>query len=83
MAGVMSNGRADQFRRRKAMSLLGHYTLKSGDDHEAQTTAMTALVDGSKAEGIARLHCSCFSTDDPLRFVGVLEFADDAARQAF
>lgn len=65
------------------MSLLVHYTLKSGNDHIAQTTAMTALVDGLKSEGIAGLHYSCFSTDDPLKFVGVLEFPDDGTKQAF
>ncbi len=65
------------------MSLLVQYTLKSADHHDAQSSAMTALVDGLKSEGINGLHYSCFSTDDPLRFIGVLEFADDAAKQAF
>ena len=65
------------------MSLLVHYTLKSADDHEAQQTAMRALVEGLKAEGINGLDYSCFSTDDPLRFIGVLEFVDDVAKQAF
>ena len=65
------------------MSLLVHYTLKSDHDHEGQTIAMTALVDGLKSEGIAGLHYSCFSTDDPLRFVGVLEFPNDVTKQAF
>ena len=65
------------------MSLLVHYTLESEDHHEAQTIAMISLVDGLKSEDITGLHYSCFSTDDPLRFVGVLEFPDDATRQAF
>ncbi|MCX8226816.1 MAG: hypothetical protein OTI35_12120 [Sulfitobacter sp.] len=65
------------------MSMLVHYTLKPDADHAAQTTAMTALVDGLKSEGLVGLHYSCFSTDDPLRFVGILEFADDAAKQTF
>lgn len=65
------------------MSLLVHYTLKSADDHAAQTAAMTALVDGLRGEGIDGLNYSCFSTGDPTRFVGVLEFTDDAAKQAF
>jgi len=65
------------------MSLLVHYTLRSNDDHAAQTTAMIALVDGLNSEGVTGLHYSCFSTGDPLRFVGVLEFADDATKQAF
>jgi len=65
------------------MSLLVHYTLKSEDHHDAQQAAMTSLVAGLKSEGIEGLHYSCFSTDDPLRFVGVLEFVEDAAKQAF
>lgn len=65
------------------MSLLVHYTLKSPDDHGAQTAAMVALVEGLKTEGLADLHYSCFATADPLRFVGVLEFSDDAGKQAF
>ena len=65
------------------MSLLVHYTLKSEDDSNAQHAAMTSLVDGLKSEGIEGLHYSCFSTDDPLKFVGVLEFVDDVAKKAF
>lgn len=65
------------------MSLLVHYTLKSADDHEAQKTAMTELGSGLRAEGITGLNYACFATDDPLRFVGVLEFLDDATKQAF
>ena len=65
------------------MSLLVNYTLKSEDDHKNLTVAMTALVDGLKSEGVAGLNYSCFSTDDPRRFVGVLEFTDDATKQAF
>jgi quinol monooxygenase YgiN len=65
------------------MSLLVHYTLKSEDDHEAQSVAMIALVEGLNSEGINGLNYSCFSTEDPLRFVGVLEFDDDTTKQAF
>lgn len=65
------------------MSLLVHYTLKSADDHGAQIAAMNALVDGLKAAGIDGLAYSCFSTDDPVCFVGVLEFPDNAVKQAF
>lgn len=66
------------------MSLLVHYTLKSPDHHEAQKSAMSALVNGLKSEGIDGLHYSCFSTDgDPLNFVGVLEFQNDGSKQAF
>ncbi len=65
------------------MSLLVHYTLKSADDHAHQTDAMTALVAGLKSEGIAGLTYACFATDDPVKFIGVLEFPDDATKQAF
>ena len=65
------------------MSLLVHYTLKSEDDHEAQSVAMIALVEGLNSEGIDGLNYSCFSTEDPLRFVGVLEFDDDSTKHAF
>ena len=65
------------------MSLLVHYTLKSADDHNAQTAAMEALVAGLKAEGVSGVHYSCFKTDDPTAFVGLLEFEDDARKDAF
>jgi len=65
------------------MSLLVRYTLKSADDHNAQIEAMKTLVTGLNSEGISGLNYSCFSTEDPTEFVGVLEFSDDAAKQAF
>ena len=65
------------------MSLLVQYRLNSEDHHDAQKAAMTDLVEGLKAEDIAGLHYSCFSTEDPSQFLGLLEFADDTARQAF
>ncbi len=65
------------------MSLLVHYTLKNEDDHDNQATAMSALVDGLKSDGISNLNYSCFSTADPVKFIGILEFADDVAKQAF
>ena len=65
------------------MSLLVHYTLKDASYHDAQVAAMRALVAGLKAEGIDGLSYACFATDDPVKFVGVLEFPDDATRQAF
>lgn len=65
------------------MNLLVHYTLKSDNHNAAQTIAMTALVDGLKPEGIEGGHYSCFSTEDPLRFVGVLEFSDDTTKEVF
>lgn len=65
------------------MSLLVRYTLKTADGHAAQAEAMQALVAGLKAEAPAGVQYSCFTTDDPVRFVGVLEFDDDAGKQAF
>ncbi len=65
------------------MSLLVHYTLKSADDHTRQVAAMEALVAGLRAEAPAGVSYSCFSTDDPTRFVGVLEFDDETAKAAF
>jgi hypothetical protein len=65
------------------MSLLVRYTLASADSHANQTKAMEALVARLKSEGIAGLDYSCFSTDEPTEFIGVLEFVDDAAKQGF
>jgi quinol monooxygenase YgiN len=65
------------------MSLLVRYTLNSSDHHDTQIAAMRTLVDGLKSEGIAGLNYSCFSTDQPTEFIGVLEYPDDAAKQGF
>ncbi|MCG6903599.1 MAG: hypothetical protein LJE68_13045 [Rhodobacter sp.] len=65
------------------MSLLVRYTLKTADDHAAQTGAMQALVAGLNSENIAGLNYSCFATDEPTQFIGILEFPDDGVKQAF
>ncbi len=65
------------------MSLLVHYTLKSADGHADQIAAMEALVAGLVDEGVTGVDYSCFSTEDPTRFVGLMEFDDDAGKQAF
>ena len=65
------------------MSFLVRYTLASPDSHTNQTKAMEALVAGLKSEGLDGLHYSCFSTDKPTEFIGILEFADDTAKQGF
>ena len=65
------------------MSLLVHYTLNSEEHNDAQHAAMASLVEGLKSEGIDGLNYSCFATDDPLRFIGVLEFVGDAQKKAF
>ena len=65
------------------MSLLVRYTLASAEDHTHQVDAMQALVASLTAENITGLHYSCFETDEPTQFIGVLEFPDDATKQAF
>ena len=65
------------------MSLLVRYTLKSKDHRKTQNDAMIAMVDGLRAEGIAGFHYSCFSTGDPLQFLGIMEFPDDETKQQF
>lgn len=65
------------------MSLLVHYTLKDAADHQTQTRAMIALVEGLKSEQIDGLNYSCFATSDPTRFVGLLEFPDENTKQSF
>ena len=65
------------------MSLLVHYTLKSADDHATLVTAMEALVAGLKAEAIPDLAYQCFTTEDPIKFLGVLQFADETGFKAF
>ena len=44
---------------------------------------MGALVAGLKSEGLGGVHYSCFKTDDPTAFVGLLEFGDDIGKDAF
>lgn len=65
------------------MSFLVRYTLKSAGDHGKQVQAMETLVAGLKSEDLSGLHYSCFSTDEPASFIGLLEFEDEAAKQAF
>ena len=65
------------------MSLLVRYTLADPANHDAQVRAMQALVADLKAAAIAGLNYSCYSTEEPTEFVGVLDFADQAAFEAF
>ncbi|MFT4716071.1 MAG: L-rhamnose mutarotase [Paracoccaceae bacterium] len=65
------------------MSFLVRYTLNDAKHHDVQIDAMAALVSDLKAAGISGLNYSCFETDNPIEFFGVLEFADDVAKQAF
>ena len=65
------------------MLLLVRYTLASADHHAAQIKAMEALVSDLNSEDIEGLNYSCFSTTEPTEFIGVLEFSDEATKQAF
>lgn len=64
------------------MSLLVRYSLKSADDHDHQREAMAELVAGLAAQNVP-VRYSCFATEDPTRFLGLLEFTDEADFQAF
>ena len=64
------------------MSLLVRYTLKSAEAHAHQVEAMTDLVNALTSEGVP-VHYSCFSTEEATQFIGVLEFDDEAGKQAF
>ena len=64
------------------MSLLVEYTLKEGRAEE-QAEALRAFVAGLNALGDQGFHYSAFETDDPTRFIGLLEFDDDEAKQNF
>ena len=65
------------------MSLLVRYTLKDASDHDHQIAAMKALVSGLVAENVEGVIYSCFTTQDPTKFIGVLEFEDDQGKQNF
>ncbi|MEM7438017.1 MAG: antibiotic biosynthesis monooxygenase [Pseudomonadota bacterium] len=64
------------------MSLLVEYSLKPGMK-SAQEEALRDLVQGLQSEGVSGCHYSGFSTDDETKFLGLLEFDDDAGKQAF
>lgn len=64
------------------MSLLVRYTLKSADDAAHQKAAMAELVKALSREGVAADY-TAFATDDPLRFVGILEFRNAAGKESF
>ncbi len=64
------------------MSLLVEYFVKDGRADE-QTDGLRTFVDGLKALGDQGFHYSAFETDDPTRFIGLLEFDTEEAKQAF
>ena len=64
------------------MSLLVEYTIKDGKA-EAQADALRTFVAGLKSLNDDGFHYSAFETDDPTRFIGLVEFDDDEAKQRF
>ncbi|MEM8688567.1 MAG: hypothetical protein AAGF81_14635 [Pseudomonadota bacterium] len=64
------------------MSLLVEYSLKEGKAEE-QADALRTLVAGLKALGGQGFQYSAFETDDPTRFIGLLEFDTEEGKQNF
>jgi len=64
------------------MGLLVEYTIKEGKK-EAQTEALHTFINGLKKIGDTGYTYTAFETDDPTRFVAVLEFDDEDAKQRF
>ncbi len=64
------------------MSLLVEYTVNEGKA-EAQVAALNAFVAGLKAIGDEGYHYTAYETDDPTKFIAVLDFADESAKQRF
>ena len=64
------------------MGLLVEYALQEGKT-EAQHGALATFVDGLKAEGCDGFSYTAYATDDPLKFIAVLEFVDEDAKQRF
>ena len=64
------------------MGLLVEYSIHDGKA-DAQTEALLKFVNGLRQIADGGYHYTCFATDDPKRFVGLLEFDDDDARQRF
>lgn len=64
------------------MSLLVEYSLKDGKAEE-QAAALRTFVAGLAALGDQGFHYSAFETDDPTRFIGLLEFDTEEAKQNF
>ncbi|MEM7299598.1 MAG: antibiotic biosynthesis monooxygenase [Pseudomonadota bacterium] len=64
------------------MSLLVEYSVNDGMA-QAQIDALKVFVEGLKAIGDEGFDYTAFETDDPTKFIAVLEFDDDAAKQRF
>lgn len=64
------------------MGLLVEYSIVEGKAGE-QTEALETFVSGLKELGDDGFNYTAYETDDPTKFVAVLEFDDDAAKQRF
>lgn len=65
-----------------AMSLLVEYSIEEGMA-EAQVEALKLLVDGLKSIADDGYNYTAFETDDPTRFVALLEFDNEAGKKRF
>lgn len=64
------------------MSLLVEYTVLDGKA-AAQVEALETFVAGLKQLGDDSFNYTAFETDDPTRFIALLEFDDEAGKQRF
>lgn len=64
------------------MGLLVEYTVLEGKK-DAQVEALNTMIAGLKAMGEQGFNYIAWETDDPTRFVAVLEFDDEDAKQRF
>lgn len=64
------------------MSLLVEYTLQEGKA-PAQVEALQKFAAGLKSMNDDSFNYTAFETDDPAKFIALLEFDDDAAKQRF
>ncbi len=64
------------------MSLLVEYTVLEGKA-QAQVDALITFVDGLKAIGDGGYNYAAYETDDPTKFIAVLDFDDEDAKQRF
>lgn len=64
------------------MSLLVEYTLMEGKA-EAQIDALKTFIGGLKSLNDDGFNYTAFETDDPTKFIALLEFDNDDAKQRF
>ncbi len=64
------------------MGLLVEYSIQEGKK-DMQTDALNTFIAGLKEIGDNGYSYTAFETDDPTRFVAVLEFDDEDAKQRF